>query len=242
MRSYDAASRLHAHDGYHQLVLPVMGSMQMQVAGRRGAIRDAQGVLVGRGLPHEFQVSGPNRFVVLDFPSAQGRGPDLAAGVIARARQAPYFALDQGFMHLSLYLAHTMQDGALPPAIAQQAVDLVTHAVMRAMPGEAPDAAVARAIAHIHARYPERLTVPALAAEAGVSASVLHERFRLATGRTPIDYLQSVRLDEAERLLRASRLSIAEIAQRVGFSDQTALTRALRRQRGITPGGVRRAG
>ena len=78
--------------------------------------------------------------------------------------------------------------------------------------------------------------------EIGVSASVLHERFRLITGHAPIEYLQSVRLDEAERLLRASRLSIAEIALRVGFSDQTALTRALKRRRGVTPGAVRRVG
>jgi len=242
MRSYSAAACLHAHDDYHQLVLPVLGAMNMDVAGKPGEIAGERAVLVARGLPHEFRVAGVHRFVVLDFPSAASRGPELAPGVIARARAAPFFALDQGFKHLALYLAHALDDGALPDAIARQAVDLVTHAVTRALPGEDMDEAVARAIGHIHARFPERLTVPALAAEAGVSASVLHERFRGATGRTPIDYLQSVRLDEAERLLRASRLSIAEIAVRVGFSDQTALTRALRRRRGVTPGAMRRAG
>jgi AraC-like DNA-binding protein len=240
MRSYASAACLHAHDDYHQVVLPVLGAMRMDVAGKPGEIAGERAVLVARGLPHEFQVAGWNRFVVLDFPAGKGRGPDLAPGVIELAHRTPFFAVDDGFRHLTLYLAHAMQDGALPEAIARQAAELVTHAVTRAMPADGTDAAVARAIGHIHARYPERLTVPALAAEVGVSASVLHERFRLATGRTPIDYLQSVRLDEAERLLRTSRLSVAEIAQRVGFSDQTALTRALRRRRGITPGRVRR--
>ena len=45
----------------------------------------------------------------------------------------------------------------------------------------------------------------------------------------------NVRLDHAERLLRASDLSIAEIAVATGFSDQSALTRSLRRRRGTTP-------
>jgi AraC-like DNA-binding protein len=242
MRSYAAAACLHAHDSYHQLVLPVLGAMNMDIAGKPGEIAGEHAVLVARGLPHEFRVDGWNRFVVLDFPASGARGPELAPGVIARAHAAPFFALDQGFKHLALYLAHALDDGALPDAIAHQAIDLVTHAVTRALPGADVDEAVARAIGHIHARFPERLTVAVLAAEIGVSASVLHERFRQATGRTPIDYLQSVRLDEAERLLRASRLSIAEIAVRVGFSDQTALTRALRRRRGVTPGAMRRAG
>lgn len=241
LRSYAAAACLHAHADYHQLVLPIAGAMRMDVAGTPGEIAGERAVLVARGLPHEFRVDGWNRFVVLDFPDAARRGPVLAAGVVERARQAPFFALDKGFQHLALYLAHVMDQGPLPDAISGQAADLVSHAVLGALPGAAVDEAVARAVALIHARHPERLTVAVLATAVGVSASVLHERFRGATGRTPIDYLQSVRLDEAERLLRASRLSIAEIAQRVGFSDQTALTRALRRRRGVTPGSLRRA-
>jgi AraC-like DNA-binding protein len=240
LRSYAAAACRHAHDGYHQIVLPVLGAMRMDVAGTPGEIAGERAVLVARGLPHAFQVEGWNRFVVLDFPVGGGRGPDLAPGVVDLARRRPFFALDEGFRHLTLYLAYAMQDGALPEAIARQAAELVTHAVTRAMPAEAGDAAVARAIGHIHARFPRALTVADLAAEVGLSPSALHARFRLATGHTPIGYLQSVRLDEAERLLRASRLSIAEIAGRVGFSDQTALTRALRRQRGVTPGSLRR--
>jgi len=240
-RTYGAAATLHAHDGYHQVVLPVRGAMRMDVAGTPGDIAGAQGVLVGRGLPHEFQVDGENRFVVLDFPVEGGRGPDFAQGVVDRARQAPFFALDAGFRHLALYLAHALDQGALPEALARQAIELVSHAVTRALPPGAADDGVAKVIGHIHARFPERLTVATLAREIGVSASALHERFRLVTGHAPIAYLQSVRLDEAERLLRASRLSIAEIALRVGFSDQTALTRALKRRRGVTPAGVRRA-
>lgn len=241
-KTYGAASTIHAHDDFHQVVLPISGAMHMDVAGSPGDIAGSQGVLVGRGLPHEFQVTGDNRFVVLDFPVEGPRGPDFAQGVVDRARQAPFFALDQGFRHLALYLAHALDQGALPEALARQAIDLVSHAVTRALPPGAADDGVAKVIGHIHARFPERLTVGTLAQEIGVSASVLHERFRLVTGHAPIEYLQTVRLDEAERLLRASRLSIAEIALRVGFSDQTALTRALKRRRGVTPAVVRRVG
>jgi AraC-like DNA-binding protein len=239
-RTYAETSTLHAHDDHHQVVLPVDGTMRMDVGGMPGEIAGAQGVMVGRGLPHAFTVQGANRFVVLDFPVEGRRGPDFAQGVVDRARLTPFFALDAGFRHLALYLAHALDQGALPEALARQAIDLVSHAVARALSPGAADEGVARVIGHIHARFPERLTVRCLAEEIGVSASVLHERFRTVTGHAPIEYLQSVRLDEAERLLRASRLSIAEIALLVGFSDQSALTRALKRRRGITPGAVRR--
>jgi AraC-like DNA-binding protein len=241
-KTYADASTLHAHDDHHQVVLPVDGTMRMKVAGTPGDIAGVQGVMVGRSLPHEFQVAGANRFVVLDFPVEGRRGPDFAAGVVDRARLTPFFALDEGFRHLALYLAHALDQGALPEGLARQAIDLVSHAVTRALPPDTADDGVAKVIGHIHARFPERLTVGRLAGEIGVSASVLHERFRLVTGHAPIEYLQSVRLDEAERLLRASRLSIAEIALRVGFSDQTALTRALKRRRGVTPAVVRKVG
>ena len=69
--------------------------------------------------------------------------------------------------------------------------------------------------------------------------SRFHATFRRETGDTPADRLAATRLDRAEDLLRETRLSIAEIALAVGFSDQSALTRSFRRRRGTTPAAFR---
>lgn len=60
-------------------------------------------------------------------------------------------------------------------------------------------------------------------------------------GETPHDFLMRRRLDEARRLLRESRLAIAEIALVAGFDNRCTFARLFRRRYGITAGDYRRA-
>ena len=240
IRTYSAAVSRHTHD-YHQLILPVEGRMEIDVGGIAGRVDGEGAALVVGGTAHGFRAEGQNRFLILDLTGGR-RGVALPDPVLRRACGRPFFAVDQGLSHLVGYLAHTLGGRMLPPALAHHAIDLVVDAVMQAGEETSGDPAVERAIGLIHACFAEPLTVAVLAKAAGLSPSVLHERFRRSTGRTPIAYLQDVRLDAAELLLRRSRRSIAGIALSVGFSDQTALTRSLRRRRGFTPGAARRAG
>ncbi|MCK6450272.1 MAG: AraC family transcriptional regulator [Alphaproteobacteria bacterium] len=240
IRSYPAAVSRHAHD-FHQLILPVEGRMELDVGGVAGRVDDEAAALVVGGTAHGFHAEGENRFLILDLVGGP-RGLALPDAALARARGRPFFAVDPGLRHLCGYVAHALAGRALPRDLAHSAIELVIESVMRARGAVAPeDAAVSRAVDLIHARYAAPLSMAVLARAAGLSASALHERFRRATGRTPFSYLQDVRLDAAERLLRRSQLSIVGIALSVGFSDQTALTRCLRRRRGVTPGAVRRA-
>lgn len=52
-----------------------------------------------------------------------------------------------------------------------------------------------------------------------MSVRTLNRRFRIATNTTPLDYLQSVRLDHAKDLLKQSNLAVSEIAHKVGYLD-----------------------
>ena len=83
-------------------------------------------------------------------------------------------------------------------------------------------------------------TVARMAREAGMSVSRLHAVFRERLGATPRAWLGQQRLDRARRWLAASPLSIAEIAHRTGYSDQSALTRAMREAGELSPGAYRR--
>jgi AraC-like DNA-binding protein len=75
---------------------------------------------------------------------------------------------------------------------------------------------------------------------ARVSPSHLRALFRCHLGESVQQRLTAVRLDAALRLLAEGSEPIAAIALAVGFSDQTALTRALRRERATTPAAYRR--
>jgi len=68
-----------------------------------------------------------------------------------------------------------------------------------------------------------------------MSPSHFCRSFKESTGRSPHQYILHLRVEEAKGLLRGTRLGIAEIAQRVGFSDQSHFTMIFRQVVGTTP-------
>ncbi|MDC8011286.1 helix-turn-helix transcriptional regulator [Tahibacter soli] len=84
------------------------------------------------------------------------------------------------------------------------------------------------------------LDTRALAAVVSYSPWHFIRIFDAVFGETPHDFLMRRRLDEARRLLRESRLAIAEIALVAGFDNRCTFARLFRRRYGITAGDYRR--
>lgn len=78
-------------------------------------------------------------------------------------------------------------------------------------------------------------TINELARAVSSSRTSVAERFRLATGMPPMRYLTRMRIASAARELRASTATLAEIAPRVGYSSDLALSKAFRREMGVSP-------
>lgn len=74
-----------------------------------------------------------------------------------------------------------------------------------------------------------------LAAIAQISPYHFLRLFKQSTGLTPYQYILQRRIDKAKYLLRQSELSIADIALRVGFCDQSHFTGCFKRLLGMTP-------
>lgn len=70
---------------------------------------------------------------------------------------------------------------------------------------------------------------------AGLSASVLKERFKRCTGSTVMAYYQRLRLEESRRMLRQGRRNIGQVAAALGYSSQQAFTRQFKRVMGVSP-------
>lgn len=85
------------------------------------------------------------------------------------------------------------------------------------------------------------LSLSRIADDVGVHPAHLSRAFRRHFGQTPGSYLRRIRVDAAADLLRRSSLSIAEIALRTGFSDQSHLTRSFVRELEVGPASYRRA-
>jgi len=83
-------------------------------------------------------------------------------------------------------------------------------------------------------------TLQSLAHKVGISRSLLAARFRAVTGQSPMRHLAAVRLTQAADYLTTSDLSIESIAVRTGYSSSAALSKAFKREFGISPGTYRR--
>ena len=102
-------------------------------------------------------------------------------------------------------------------------------------PPSVKDPAVAKALAVIHARFAEELDLEVLAREAGVSRSVLGERFVELLGESPMRYCGQWRMRVAADMLRNGHDNCANVAFAVGFNSEAAFNRAFKREFGVPP-------
>lgn len=102
---------------------------------------------------------------------------------------------------------------------------------------------VAKAMEYIHTHFAEDVWLEEVSRAAHCSSFHISRLFRQATGMTVSQYLIRVRVEHAHRLLSAGAgdRSLANVAHAAGFSDQSHLTRHMKRLMGVTPGRVRAA-
>lgn len=102
---------------------------------------------------------------------------------------------------------------------------------------------LAEAVRAVLARsYRERLTLPELAAEVGVSPYHLHRRFRAATGWTIHAYRDHLRLREGLARVLDGEPDLSALAFDLGYASHSHFTTRFRRAFGATPSQVRRDG
>ncbi|WBG92499.1 AraC family transcriptional regulator [Pantoea piersonii] len=111
---------------------------------------------------------------------------------------------------------------------------LICNACPGVMSGLA-DERVSAAIRAIHARPEHSWTGAELAKAAAMSRSAFFVRFREAVGVAPMDYLLTWRMALAKKLLRGKDMTVAEVAEHVGYRSASAFSVAFSRHAGITP-------
>jgi AraC-like DNA-binding protein len=160
-------------------------------------------------------------------------------------------ARDSEWIRRSLEFAVNGLSKDSPETVGKLAEGLFAEAVRRyidALPPEEAgwlaglkDPAVGRTIALIHRRYSEALTLDALAREAGVSKTVLGDRFRTLLGESPMQYCAKWRMHIAADMLRNDQHNACSVAYSVGFNSEAAFNRAFKREFGLPPAAWQRA-
>lgn len=77
------------------------------------------------------------------------------------------------------------------------------------------------------------LTLPAIAEQAGMSVRSLSRAFREAAGMTPIDFVESLRVEAARRMLETTEEPLKRVAARCGFGSTDSMRRVFLRRIGV---------
>jgi len=92
----------------------------------------------------------------------------------------------------------------------------------------------------MHRHFNTDINMEKVSIEFKLSQRSLNRRFKQATGLSPIQYLQEIRLDKAKELLKTSNLAIAEVAYNVGYPDNAYFSALFKRVVSVSPGEYRR--
>ena len=98
-----------------------------------------------------------------------------------------------------------------------------------------PDPAIERCQVWIATHYEAPNPVARMIGQSGLAARTFKRRFQAATGYTPIEYVQTLRIEEAKQLLETTDLSTEAVGASVGYADPASFRRLFRRLTGVTP-------
>ncbi|MDO5317142.1 MAG: AraC family transcriptional regulator [bacterium] len=101
--------------------------------------------------------------------------------------------------------------------------------------------AIQKAVSHIDAHFRERLSLADLARISGMSTTTFRRVFAQVMEMTPGDYIATIRINRARKLLTTTDMKIFDIAFECGFYDQSHFIRTFKRLRKQTPAQYRRA-
>jgi AraC family transcriptional regulator len=234
-----------------RLVLAEAGraTMEAHIGGRRSRFNWVPGWL-GMYVPDQsvrcsYRASGPLRSVLVHIPrgTVERTAEQLGGRAVDYERMALSVAAGDPFLREIIRAVDSAAQNEVGDLYAESvaaflAAHLVTHHSGRRahpVPPVREDPRVRSVIALMRERLAEPLTLAEIASEVYLSVFHLVRVFKETTGETPHRFLTRLRVEEAQRLLRDSDLSVAEIASRCGFASPGAFSTAFLRHTGVRP-------
>jgi len=226
------------------------GSKRVRVEGHEIAVDPTQLLVLTRETEHVTEADGaPYLGLSLLFGPEQVARALLAlkdAGAKSAAETAPAFLMrtDAPIADAIERLIRTLDDPLDRKLLAPLVVDEILFRLLRSDSAAAVRSAVARtpdalrileSMRFIRENHERKLTVDALARNAGMSPSHFAHRFSSVARVSPMRFLREVRLERARSLLFEAGTRANEVANTVGFESAAHFTREFKRRYGVPP-------
>ncbi|MBQ5946133.1 AraC family transcriptional regulator [Massilia sp. ST3] len=233
LRSYGLVREADRHD-YAQIVLPVAGEVELDIEGRGRKLDLLHAAVVAPGAWHSQAGAAGNQSFILDLdPGLLRQGP------WERLLDRPFTPIGAAARKLVEFMSLASAGAKAPPQLVQGWAPLLLDSLAQA--AFQPASRLAALMARIELQPGLPWTLDTMARAASLSPSRLHALFRGETGMSPHEWLLRRRLEAVCTLLASTARPIADIALATGFSDQSVLTRAMRKAMDTTPAAYRRA-
>ncbi len=144
------------------------------------------------------------------------------------------------FLNLMLYLVekyYDRQTAVFCSKTLQIEIDRTSQSIFSMFAGQKQhdDVMVQEAQALIESSVDEKLSVDQLSSRFSVGRRTFDRRFVKATGNTPLEYAQRVRIESAKKALERGRKTVNEVMYEVGYSDVKAFREVFRKITGLSP-------
>ncbi|MBI3134224.1 MAG: helix-turn-helix domain-containing protein [Bacteroidetes bacterium] len=144
------------------------------------------------------------------------------------------------FLNLMLYLVekyYDRQTAIFCSKVFQIEIDRKSQSAFILFTGQKQhgDELVKKAQTYIENNLQEKISVEDLSSRFAVGRRNFDRRFIKATGNTPVEYLQRVKIESAKKSLETSRKTVNEVMYEVGYSDVKAFREVFRKITGMSP-------
>lgn len=116
-----------------------------------------------------------------------------------------------------------------------QEYDLIADRIMKSTPTEEDDLFYQPVIAFMRENIQENITLDKLAEIACLEKTYFSKKFKKKYGRSPIRFLNDMKLYQAKQLLKYSHMNITQISQKTGFQSLHYFSRFFTQKEGISP-------
>lgn len=252
------AALCHWHEDV-ELLLPLKGYLSYNINGQQVRIEEGNGIFINsRQIHYGYSVDGTDcEYICIAF-----RPELLCANPEIRSRYVLPVLTNLSFTHLLLERQQPAHASLLEtvrhldvlyseaaPGYEMEALGklyefwqrLYTIAKVTDAAGTDENVTVQkRMLEYIRTHYQEQVSLKQIASSGGVCRSKCCQLFRKYLGRSPIDYLNSFRLEQSMGLLKGTELSVTEIAYGCGFGSPSYFAELFAKQKGCTPTAYRK--
>lgn len=227
------AGPIRAHPiSYYELTIVLRGSVDYRIDGKGVLLQGQDAMLIPKGAVRQRLGSEEDvDYISFNFTTDQPpQLPLVMHGCVRRTLRRLLEAFDQ--IQGKAYWDNRQKLSHLLACILLVLEDQVRT--------EQYHPAVLAIMRHIHANYPQRITLAQLGQLTAFSPVYCDSLFRQQVGRSITDYLIDTRISYAKRLLEDGGESVSWVGEQVGFPDSNYFSRVFKKRVGISPGMYRK--